>query len=363
MTTPIKVLYVEDDPDESRRIKTLLESSGALLIEEMAPKRNIGENIDIATLPDLFLIDYELSKPYGDNPPAQYSGTTLSAAIRDAANNYPVLLLTKRSILDPVKEQEHLNELKLIDQLLFKDMLGDRESLDQTVWMIKGLANGYQKLRQIAQREPNWDSLLDLLDARPEEAELLRLANPPLFLQQLKSIWNPARLAIWIRHTLIAYPGILYDPVYAATELRISVESFLSEGVQALFADAKYAGVFSPHEGRWWKQRLEKKAMHFVGDLYFADGFVSKFQQETGTVLGPSVSIVRSEIPADAVCYVYHEPVMFEYTVAYRPDNRPPIMEPARVSFKAILQSHDVQLAFLEGVDSDYLNRIREMKF
>jgi CheY-like chemotaxis protein len=360
--TPIKVLYVDDDPEEIRRIKTLLEASGTLRIDGQTPKYNIGDNIIVTDLPDLFLIDYELSKQYDDSPPAQYSGTTLTAAIRNVANSYPVVLLTKRSIVDPVKEQKHLSEFQLIDQLSFKDSLGDRASLNQTVDMIVGLATGYRILRQTAQAEPNWDGFLKILEARPEEAELLQLSNPPFFLQEQRSIWNPARLAIWIRHTLIAYPGILYDPVYAATELRISVDSFLSKEVQALFVEAKYNGVFSPPEGRWWKQRLEKTAMEYVGDLDYADRFAEIFQQNTGKALSPSVSIVRNETPADAVCYIYHEPVMFEYTVAYRPDNRPPIMEPARVSFKAIQQSNEVQLAFLDGVDSDFLNQIREME-
>ena len=363
MMTPIKVLYIDDDPEEVRRIKTLLEASGSLHIDGRGPQYNIGENVDVTDLPDLFLIDYELSKPYGDNPPAQYSGTTLTAAIRDKANSYPVVLLTKRSILDPVREQEHLGELQLIDHLLFKHSLSDQESLNQTVDLIVGLANGYQILRQTAQRGSNWDGLLKILEARSEEVQLLRLANLPLFLQERKSIWSPARLAIWIRHTLIAYPGILYDPVYAATELRISVESFLSEEVQVLFTDAKYTGVFSPDEGRWWKQRLEKIAMEYVGDLDYADRFAVVFEEKTGKNLDPSVSIVRNETPADTVCYIYHQPVMFEYTVAYRPDNRPPIMEPARVSFKAIQQkSNEVQLAFLDGVDEDSLTQIREME-
>jgi CheY-like chemotaxis protein len=360
--TSIKVLYIDDDPEEVRRIKTLLETSGFLHIVGREPQYNIVENFDVNDLPDLFLIDYELSKPFGDNPPAQYSGITLTAAIRDVANNYPIVLLSKRSILDPVREQEHLDELQLIDQLLFKDSLTDRERLNQTVDLIVGLAKGYQILRQTAQAEPNWDGLLMILGALPEEAEFLRIANPPLFLQKQRSIWSPSRLAIWIRHVLITYPGILYDPVYAATELRISVKSFLSEEVQALFMDAKYTGVFSQGESRWWKQRLEKNAMDYVGGMDYAEKFALVFKEKTGKTLDPSVSIVRNETPADAVCYIYHQPVLFEYTVAYRPDNRPPIMEPARVSFKAIQQSNEVQLAFLDGVDDDFLNQIRGME-
>ncbi len=174
-------------------------------------------------------------------------------------------------------------------------------------------------------------------------------------------MWNPARLANWIRHTIVDYPGILYDPIYAATELRISIESFLSDAVQNIFSDAKYTGIFSPVEGRWWKQRLIKIAIEYSGGYDYTEKFVEAFQKDKGIILNPSISIVRNETPADTVCYIYHEPVMFEYSVAYRPDNRPPIMDPARVSFKAIQQSDEVQSEFLDGVDEEFLNQIRGM--
>jgi hypothetical protein len=73
-------------------------------------------------------------------------------------------------------------------------------------------------------------------------------------------------------------------------------------------------------------------------------------------------SIVREEMPADAVCYIYHKPVMYKYTVAYRPDNRPPVMDPARVSYKALQQSDQVQWDLIEGVSDELLEKIREMQ-
>ncbi len=175
MNSPIKVLYIEDDPKELRRIKMLLETSGALSITGVTPNKNINEAFDITNLPDLFLIDYELSKPQNDNPPALYSGTTLTAAIRDRANNYPVVLLTKRSILNPVKEQEHMRELQLIDQLLFKDALNGQVSLNQTVAMLVELAKGYMRLREMAQSEPIWASLQTILEASPERFRVAKI--------------------------------------------------------------------------------------------------------------------------------------------------------------------------------------------
>jgi hypothetical protein len=170
-----------------------------------------------------------------------------------------------------------------------------------------------------------------------------------------------SQAADWIRCTLLAYPGILYDSVYAATELRISVKDFLSNGVQEVVGSAKYTGIFDPLEGRWWKERLWEAAMQYVGDTEFAGKFAAVFRERTGHELEPARSIVGDEVPADTVCYIYHEPVMYKYTVAYRPDNRLPVMDQARVSFKAIQQSNQVQPALLEGVSDEWLQAIREM--
>ncbi len=361
MIDPITILYIDDDATELRRIKALLEASGRLRVVAEIPKASISANIESANLPNLFLIDYELSKIQDDNSSVDYNGTTLSAAIRGVANNWPVVLLSKKSLIDPGKRHEHLAEFQLIDEIIYKDSLGDMDSLSRIVDLIVSLSEGYQRLRDIVVQSPNWDGVMAALTASPEETEQLTLANPPLYPQQGRSIWTPSRLADWICHTVLEYPGILYDEVYAATALRISVESYLSQEVQAVFQSAKYTGVFSSRGQRWWKQRLERIAIEFVGDLNYADRFAEVFLRKQGIFLSPSVSIVRNESPADAVCYIYHKPVMFEYTVAYRPDNRPPIMEPARLSFKAIQQSNEFQREFVEGVDEELLRQIREM--
>ena len=46
--------------------------------------------------------------------------------------------------------------------------------------------------------------------------------------------------------------------------------------------------------------------------------------------------VVSGKKPADWVCYALEEPVRIEYTLPYFPDSRPRIMDPARVSHKAV---------------------------
>ena len=102
--------------------------------------------------------------------------------------------------------------------------------------------------------------------------------------------------------------------------------------------------------------------MEYTEDSQFAENFRATFEARTGKPLAPSRSIVYGEEPADTVCYIYHEPVMYKYTVAYRPDNRPPVMDPARVSFKAINRADSrIQEALIEGVSSEVLAEIRRI--
>lgn len=53
---------------------------------------------------------------------------------------------------------------------------------------------------------------------------------------------------------------------------------------------------------------------------------------------------------------------MHKYTVAYRPDNRPSVMDQARVSFKAIQETNKVQRALIDGLSDEALRRIQELE-
>lgn len=355
------VYYVDDKKDEAERTKLILEASGRLDVTVRQPTTDIGAAIS-PDLPDLFLVDYILDVQQDDGSYANYRGGTLATAIRDRAPDHPVVLITRKSVVDTRKKQELKSELRVIDDILYKSEV--HEEYDRVVGEIVNLAAGFESLRRVPTDQRDWDSLLDALRASPEESDLLHRAAPPLYVGQDagRSTWTVSQIADWMRNILIAYPGILYGPVFAATELRISVGAFLSPEVQELFSEAKYTGVFAPLEGRWWRERLWRAAMEYVEDSQFADKFATTFRQFTGQELESSKSIVRGEVPADTVCYIYHQPVMYKYTVAYRPDNRPPVMDPARISFKAIQQSNEVQRALIEGVSDEFLERIREME-
>lgn len=353
-----KVYLIDDQPNEAKRLKRILESSGTLDINLKQPSPDIGSVV--LPVADLYLVDYELDKQQGDRH-ITYKGSTLVTAIREKAPDYPVVLITRDSILDSRHKEELQDELR-IDDIIYKGEIATDESSHFANRLIM-LVSGFEVLRNIPSAKRDWPALLGAIKAYPSASDLILRATPPLYQDRGTPEWSVSRMAWWIRNMLLAYPGILYDPVYAGTELRISVESFLSPEVQELFAEARYQGVFDPRDGRWWRELLWQKAMEYVEDTDFAGKFSDVFHKQTGIELEPATSIVRGEKPADAVCWILHQPAMYKYTVAYRPDTRPPVMDPARVSFTAIQQHYDqIQRGFLEGVDDELLRRIQEME-
>ncbi len=361
----IRICYIDDEPDQAKRFGRILEASGNLKVVHKQPTPDIGAIVSSCAT-DLFLVDYELDRQLDDQH-VNYTGSTLVTAIRERAPDYPIVLITRDSILDSRQKEELRSELR-IDDVFYKGEIATEQkegATDAFLFADKliGLVRGFEALRSIPTEHRDWPALLGVLKVSSDESALILKASPPLYQNRGIPEWGVSRMAWWIRNTLLAFPGILYDPVYAATELRISVESFLLPEVQKLFDGAKYKGIFAPDDGRWWRESLWHTAMEYVQDKDFVDKFPEMFHRRTGIRLEPSISIVRGETPADTVCHILHEPVMYKYTLAYRPDNRPPIMDPARVSFTAIQQCYDqIQRIFLEGVDDEALNKIQEME-
>jgi hypothetical protein len=159
--------------------------------------------------------------------------------------------------------------------------------------------------------------------------------------------WTAPEIARWINTVLFRYPGLLYDSLHAATALGISEDSFLHNKVQNAFQSAIYSGVFDSLAQRWWRDRLFKIGFAIVRSAQMepilAESFAGAFRKIHKTVLTPSKCVVTGKEHADAVCYILRKPVLREKSLEYFPDDRPKIMEPARVSFKAIRESPDVK--------------------
>lgn len=358
----MRIIYIDDDDKELEKYKRTFEederAKNRFEIVTINSQKKIGDLISEVEKnnPDLILVDFELDIPSPkDDMVIGISGAPLSTALREKFPDIPIVLFTRPDVFKI--ELYSPKVLSSLDDIIYKsDFNKDVELYLDSFYE---LANGFEKLRNAESK--NWADLLRLIKAPESDYNSLKLSNPPI---ASGGVWSVSEAADWIRNTLIKYPGILYDPIHAATFLGISLEEFLSGPIQEFFTKAKYSGVFTPPEGRWWKSKLQEIAESIMDekeiDLLTYEGFPLAWER-TGVKIERSKCVFSGESPAEWVCYILKKPVKIKYSLSYRPDSRPAVMDEARVSFEAIRTSNDVNDDLFEPVGQEMLPEIRKM--
>jgi hypothetical protein len=344
MTT--EVLYIDDEITrpgrDARKIQELLQVGGEFECELSLPPRVFSE---LPTeLPDALLVDLDLSTVPINGEPVSYFGSTLAAEMRMRHPGCPIILITRPHIM--AGKSSLLEESMDVDLIVLKDEINRKP--DEVRARIVALIEGFQALEAIAGQE--WKSVLKLMGASEDEANLLREAAPPLEDKQ----WDIPQVARWIRNVVMKFPGIVYDDLTAATRLGISLDAFRTPGVEKLMEPAKYTGVFSTYKERWWRDRLLNIAQSLIlkqelrGPVFqkFSEAFSAEFREE----LDPAICVYDGTPIADWVCYIFEKPVKQRNSIPYYPDSRPAVMDQARVSFKAIQERNEFDESL---VDSD----------
>lgn len=359
----VKTVYIDDEDKELKKWKRKFEDDERSkelfkVVSINSQKQTIDELlIEIKTTkPELILVDFDLSKPQNDIL-LGISGTTLSTALKEKFPDTPTVLFTKKSVFKIEKYSRQA--LYSLDDVVYKNEIfqPNRGDLNQ----LYELAVGFKKLRK--NQSPKWDDILKVIKAPLVDHDILKLSNPPL---SLVGNWSVSEVAEWVRKTLIKYPGILYDPIHSATFLGLSEIDFLSEKTKMICAKVKYSGILAPVEGRWWKSELRKIAISKMikkeKELPLHLGFPLALERIGKTQVERSKCIYSDETPADWVCYILNKPVKIKYSLAYRADSRPKVMDEARVSFKAIRTSNEVNDEFFDPLGKDMLRQIRKGK-
>jgi hypothetical protein len=71
--------------------------------------------------------------------------------------------------------------------------------------------------------------------------------------------------------------------------------------------------------------------------------------------------VFSGESPADWVCHILKKPVMIKYSLSYNADDRPTVMDEARVSFEAIRTSNDFDERLVDPLGRELIADIRRM--
>ena len=352
MKKKLRLLIVDDNVSERKRFAARLNGTGLSAAVAVSPPTDMDAEKLLALRPDAILIDYQLNEQGDAATRVAYRGPTLAAAVREQTESIPLVLLTRPAILNLTALHASPSLISTaFDEIMVKDDL--QSNAENACHELDRLSLGFKKLAGVKAR--TWDSIVRLLKASKEQSEFLRRADPPAGIlseapwnvsaptDPIKRRWIVSDVAQWIRHVVLKYPGILYSPLHAATRLGLTLESFERDDVQAFFRPAKYKGVFSPAEGRWWAGELILEGRRFLARQRMRDVALGDFSEawkkaRKGTLQRAKCNSSGAS-SADAVCYVLNEPVLREQSLPYRPDSRPACMEEARVSFKAIRET------------------------
>lgn len=362
----IRTLFIDDDDRELKKYKLRFEaddrSKNRFKVITWNTPKSIKDYKEIEKeRPELILVDFDLTRPDADRNVIGISGVTLSTELRQKFSDIPIVLFTRKSVFKIENYSNIKQTLSSIDEIIYKRdlFIADSVLLDS----LYELAIGFRKLRKSISK--NWDDLLEILKAPKSDYDNLKDADPPIHSGN-KSIWSVSKAAKWKREILITYPGILYDAVHSATFLGISKKAFLEDEVQQFLSRAKYSGIFSPLEGRWWKSKLLEIANYRMNkkekSLLIREGFPAAWRRIKKTSIERSKCIFSGESPADWVCYILKKPVMIKYSLFYKPDSRPSVMDEARVSYKAIRTSNEVNDEVFDSIGKELLPEIRKTK-
>ncbi len=359
----VNVVYIDDQSHELRKwqakFTTDSRAAGRFTVKTFNPPKSPADYDRISeAAPELLLLDFNLDIPDENGQVIGISGVTLSTELRQKFREVPIVLFTRKSVFN-IQDYTRIREtLSSIDEIVYKQEVFKTDST--TVDDLYNLAIGCRRLRDQTNR--SWNDLLRLLGASRSDSDLLEQSNPPV-VPRIR--WSAAAVASWIRDIVLTFPGILYDALHAATFLGVSKDGFLSESVQSAFAPAKYAGIFAPPEGRWWRSKLQTVAYSMMNkrerELLVRHGFPIAWERSKGVSIDRAKCIFSGESPADWVCHILKEPVMIKYSLSYDADDRPAVMDEARVSFEAVGTSNDFDERRVDALGRELIPAVRRM--
>ena len=352
-------LVVFDDQD-SESLRSRLEELGAGCYEiiPIVPPSDLRDlkirlHKDTGN-PDAFLVDFELDTTQADGSIAAYRGTTLAALLREWYAEVPIVLLTRSTLPVWTSERRTVEAARSFDATLYKDA-DLQDDPDSVRARLASLVRGFRTLHEYHPSRPT-SGLLELLGTDGQGRSEASRALPP------DDGWTAVEAAGWIRGVLLRYPGVLYDAGHASAALGITAASFDKPGVRDLVGPAEYRGVFAEEGRRWWRHGLFEIACRLGQSAPEGTGSRDAFRLAAGAELGHALEPCLDEetgLPADTVCYILGIPTRIESSLPYSPDLRPLVMDRARISFKAIRESNDVNELYLDRSGRSLLEDIR----
>jgi len=171
-------------------------------------------------------------------------GSTAAEVIREDWPTCPIVCVTGVKLTDIDSHKESLYE-----EVIEFHNISDRYKT------ILSIAASFQRMKKSPPQDK--EGFIRLLGTPEDDKERLRAVIP----KELKDndFYSDDSLLLsiskWVRKTLIARPGFLYDRMWVATLAGIKETSFFK--VEEIFKPAMYKGIFA-EEGneRWWQSKI-----------------------------------------------------------------------------------------------------------
>jgi hypothetical protein len=150
--------------------------------------------------------------------------------------------------------------IDLHKQSIYEDIF-DFDNISSYDSTILSIAKSFQKLKIKKNRPQNIDDFIKLLKVPEDDKERLIAVIPEKLKKKERFQDKSLLLTIsrWVRQTLMAKPGFLYDRLWTATLLGIKEESLPK--IEHIFSEAKYIGIFADEgkgKERWWQSKLKE---------------------------------------------------------------------------------------------------------
>jgi hypothetical protein len=254
-----EVIWIDDDIDHMDIKKNLEAKETRLRIEFIHADKNLSSRVDeylsaIKRSPDLFLIDDKLPTRRGFNR----RGLSVGMQIREKLPEVPIYLFSaypRGAIFTTLAQAAE----KFADELLDLDII---QTTGQKI--LYSDAIDYRRIRNADRKSVT--ALFTLLQVPPADHNLVLDAFPVSLRNGLaprkpasrNQIGNAIEFGMWVRKTFLKLPGFVYDPLYSATKLGMTLKAFLKYSRR--LAGARYAGVFceTQKEVHWWGSTLTR---------------------------------------------------------------------------------------------------------
>jgi CheY-like chemotaxis protein len=250
MKKKFTVLWIDDDPSrkaESDSMKSRLKLDMDIKFIDVKNKSLPDElkKILSSDKPDLILMDHMLDKITENG---YKTGSTAAEVIHEKWADCPIICVT----------EVDLKDIDLHKQSIYEDIF-EFANISSYYSTLVSIAASFQELKK--KPPQNIGDFIGLLKAPEDDLERLKAVIP----EELKNkeLYQDESLLLtisrWVRQTLMAKPGFLYDRLWTATLLGIKEESLPK--IEHIFSEAKYSGIFADEgkgKERWWQSKLKE---------------------------------------------------------------------------------------------------------